>query len=121
MPPPVPELPSFHTVSAVMAPFDTVMFVPPQPLAQGLEAGKSTCAFPSLTPSVARLSPAATKTDTLTEAASWSALVIVCIACAVQLDSGPPQLIEMTDGPLVESWVAVVTASTKPASVFGVK
>ena len=41
--------------------------------------------------------------------------------CAVHVDSGPPQLMEMTDGLLVVSWIAVVMASRKPASVFGLK
>ena len=41
--------------------------------------------------------------------------------CEVQLDSGPPQLMEMIDGLFVWSCAAVVTASMKPASVFGAK
>jgi len=43
------------------------------------------------------------------------------IACWVQDDSGPPQLIEMTDGLFVVSWIAEVIASRNPASVFGAK
>ena len=39
----------------------------------------------------------------------------------VQEDSGPPQLIEMTEGLFVVSWIAVVIASRKPASVLGAK
>jgi hypothetical protein len=36
---------------------------------------------------------------------------MVCIDCDVQLDSGPPQLIEITEGLLVVSWIAVLIAS----------
>src|ERR1700733_368525 len=54
-------------------------------------------------------------------AAAWNASSMAVIACAVQVDSGPPQLMEMTDGRLVVSWIAVVMASRKPASVLGLK
>ena len=54
-------------------------------------------------------------------AAAWNAESNAVIACCVQDDSGPPQLIEMTDGLFVVSWIAVVIASRKPASVLGAK
>ncbi len=43
------------------------------------------------------------------------------IACAVHDDSGPPQLMEITEGLCVVSCTAVVIASRKPASVLGAK
>ena len=95
--------------------------VPPQPTTYGLDAGKSTCALPSPTPSVARLSPLAANTVTPSVAASLSAAVIAASACAVHVDSAEPQLIEMTDGRFVVSWTAVLIASTKPWLVFGAK
>jgi hypothetical protein len=54
-------------------------------------------------------------------AAAWNAESKAVMACCVQDDSGPPQLIEMTEGLFVVSWAAVVIASRKPASVFGAK
>ena len=54
-------------------------------------------------------------------AAAWNASSMAVMDCEVQVDSGPPQLMEMTDGLLVVSWIAVVMASRKPASVFGLK
>ncbi len=54
-------------------------------------------------------------------AAAWNAWSNAVIACWVQVDSGPPQLIEITEGLLVVSWIAVVTASRNPASVLGAK
>src|SRR5579871_3308038 len=98
MPPPLPLLPSFQTDSALMRLAATLMRVPPQPMAAGLDAGKSTCALPSLTPSVARLSPEATNTDTLSALASCKTLFMDWTACCVQLDSALPQLIEITEG-----------------------
>jgi hypothetical protein len=58
---------------------------------------------------------------TPTAAAAWQAAFSAVYACAVQVDSGPPQLIEITLGLFVESCTAVVTASMNPWSVFGVK
>ena len=43
------------------------------------------------------------------------------IAWPVQADSGPPQLIEITDGRLTVSWTALLIASRKPRSVLGAK
>src|SRR5207253_8779220 len=81
-PPPVarPPGPSFHTVSADTAPVAvfTRRVVPPQASACGLDAGKSACAFPSLTRSPLPLSPAAVVTVTPSAAASanaWSSAV----------------------------------------------
>jgi hypothetical protein len=54
-------------------------------------------------------------------AAVWNAESNAVIACCVQEDSGPPQLIETTEGLFVASWIAVVIASRKPASVLGAK
>ena len=42
-------------------------------------------------------------------------------ACCVQEDSGPPQLMETTEGLSLVSCTAVVSASRKPWSVLGVK
>ena len=59
-PPPVALLGfSFQTVSAEILPAEATSLVPPQPRAYGLEAGKSTCALPSVSPSPEPLSPAA--------------------------------------------------------------
>jgi hypothetical protein len=70
MPPPLPPPLLFQTLSPLsLAPL-VFSLVPPQPTTQGLEAGKSTCALPSLTPSVARPSPEAAKTETPASAAS---------------------------------------------------
>jgi hypothetical protein len=52
---------------------DTVSLVPPQPSANGLDAGKSTCGLPSVTPSAEPLSPAAQQTVTPRLAAAWKA------------------------------------------------
>src|SRR5271168_2533769 len=94
MPPPLapPLAPSFHTVSLAMLLCAARRLVPPQASANGLEAGKSTWSAPSLTPSEEPLSPDATHTVMPMVAAAWSASSMAVIACAVQLDSGPPQL-----------------------------
>ena len=83
--------------------------------------GEVDVCWPSVTPSVEPLSPAATVMVTPRAAADWQAASSAVMACAVQLDSGPPQLMEMTLGLLVVSWTAVVMASMKPWSVLGVK
>ena len=87
---------SFHTTSDVMVlPLPTSL-VPPQARTCGLEAGKSTLL--PVAPSVEPLSPAATVMVMPRAAADWHAASSALIACAVQLDSGPPQLIEITLG-----------------------
>ena len=103
-PPPLapPWVPSFHTTSCVMVCPDAVSLVPPHASTYGLEAGKSTT-LPPPTPSLEPLSPEATQTVTPIVAAACSALLNACSDCAVHEDSGPPQLIEMTDGLLVVS------------------
>src|SRR5664280_2644524 len=53
--------------------------------------------------------------------ADWNASSIAVIACPVHDDSGPPQLIEITEGLFVASWTAVVMAFRNPASVFSAK
>src|SRR5580692_1825603 len=106
MPPPVaPSLlaSSFHTVSMVMELPEATSFVPPQAKTLGLDAGKSTWLRLSVTPSVEPSSPAATQTVTPMAAAAWKASSIEVIACCVQEDSGPPQLMETIDGLLVLS------------------
>src|SRR5208282_6372960 len=121
MPPPVaPSLlaSSFHTASFVMVLPDATSCVPPQASTLGLDAGKSTWFRPSVTPSVDPSSPAATQIVTPMAAADWNASSMDVMACCVQLDSGPPQLMESTEGLLVLSWIAVVIALRKPASVF---
>src|SRR5262245_19602274 len=121
-PPPVAlSADSFQTTSLEIVFPEAVSSVPPQPKTKGLDAGKSTCAFPSSTPSPEPLSPDAQQTVTPKAAAvcnDWSNEVI---ACAVQLLSGPPQLIEITDGLFVVSWIAMVMASKKPLSVLCAK
>ena len=95
--------------------------VPPQPSAYGLEAGKSTCCWPSLTPSVLPLSPAATHTVMPSAAASDMAAFIADSPCAVHESSDCPQLIEMAIGAGL-ACAASEIASTKPWSpLFGAK
>src|SRR5262245_27700210 len=55
---------SFQTVSLVIVDPDPTSFVPPQPSAKGLDAGKSACCFPSPAPSCEPLSPDAQQTVT---------------------------------------------------------
>src|SRR5436853_4391633 len=73
-PPPVAPSPgSFHTTSLLMVvPVDD-RFVPPHPRTKLLEAGKSTWGWPSCTPSLEPLFPAAQHTVTPRAAASWNA------------------------------------------------
>lgn len=54
-------------------------------------------------------------------AADWQAWSSAVIDCCVQEDSGPPQLMEMTEGLLAVSCMAVEMASMKPWSVLGAK
>ena len=123
-PPPVaPSLAavSFQTTSLVIVEPEPSSLVPPQQRTLGLEPGKSTWLAPSVTPSVEPLSPAATVMVTPSAAAAWQAASSAFADCAVQVDSGPPQEMEMTEGLLVVSWTAVEMASMKPWSVLGVK
>src|SRR5262245_15187492 len=108
---------------------DPTSFVPPQHSAEGLEPGKSAWARPSGTSpnwaswsgfsSPEPASPAAQQTDTPSAAADWNAWSNAVIACWVQFFSGLPQLIEITDGLLVVSWIAIVMASRNPLVVLG--
>src|SRR5271155_3251599 len=104
-PPPVapPSAPSFQTVSLVTVPLDESSVVPPQARTLGLEEGKSTLLEPSLTPSLEPSSPEATVMVTPRAAPSCATWSKVVISWLVQPDSGPPQLMEMTDGLLVVS------------------
>src|SRR5581483_1827064 len=100
-PPPLAPLvasPSFHTSSLAMAVPLAWRLVPPQARAYELEAGKSTWLPPSVSPSLEPLSPEATHTVMPIAAAAWKAWSMAVIACCVQVDSGPPQLIEITEG-----------------------
>src|SRR5215813_5967145 len=81
MPPPVPTPSEFQTCSSLILPAATSMTVPPQPTTYGLEAGKSTCACPSFSPSVARLSPDAANTVTPRCAASRRAAAMTRRPC----------------------------------------
>src|SRR6516165_6277642 len=102
MPPPVAlSDDSFQTTSLEILPPLAVSLVPPQASAKGLDAANSTCAFPSPTPSPEPLSPDAQQTVTPRAAAVCKAWSNEFIACAVQLLSGPPQLMEMTEALLV--------------------
>ena len=85
-----------------MAFFEDCRLLPPQASANGLEAGKSTCSPPPLTPSDEPLSPDAMQTVIPKVAAVWKASSMAVIACEVQVDSAPPQLMEMMEG----LWVA---------------
>src|SRR5579883_1865887 len=98
MPPPVapPKGRSFHTTSPEILFFDEFSLVPPQASTKGLDAGKSTCDKPSSTPSDDPSSPAATQTVIPSADAFWNAWLNASSDCVVQLDSVPPQLIEMT-------------------------
>src|SRR5262249_7153528 len=122
-PPPVapPLAPAFQTTSLLIALPLTSRCVPPHARTYRDAAGKSTCAWPSLTPSPEPLSPEAQQTVTPSAAASWNAWSNAWSAWAVQADSGAPQLIERTDGVWRWSCIAVVIASRKPRSVFGAK
>src|ERR1700731_2726568 len=92
--------------------------VPPQARMWGLEEGKSAWFWPSVTPSLEPLSPAAAVMVIPRAAADWQAASSAFIACAVQLDSAAPQLMEMTLGLLTVSWTAVAMGSMKPWSVL---
>ena len=123
-PPPVapPLDPSFQTVSADTAPVAvfTRRLVPPQASACGLDAGKSAWAFPSVPRSPLPLSPAAAVTVTPSAAASANAWSSAVRAWPVQESSDWPQLMLTTVG-VGLACTAVVTASTKPRSLFGAK
>src|SRR5258708_3906867 len=54
-------------------------------------------------------------------AASWHTASKACIAWGVQEDSGPPQLIETTEGLRCVSCTASEIAWRKPSSVLGAK
>ncbi len=94
--------------------------MPPQASACGLEAGKSACGWPSVPRSALPLSPAATVTVTPSAAASAKAWSSAVRAWAVQESSDWPQLMLTTVG-VGLACTAVVTASTKPRSLFGAK
>src|ERR1700722_19356030 len=104
-PPPLapPLAPSFHTTSPLIAVVVALRLVPPQASAKELEAGKSAGSAPSVTPSLEPLSPEAMHTVIPKDAAAWKASSMAAMACDVQVDSAPPQLMEMTDGLLVVS------------------
>src|SRR5580700_7892813 len=124
-PPPAPSLDasSFQTTSELTAPVDgsASSLVPPQPSAYGLDAGKSACCWPSVTPSVLPLSPAAAHTVMPRAAASDIAWFIADSPCAVHESSDCPQLIEIAIGAGV-ACAASEIASTKPWSpLFGPK
>ncbi len=72
--------------------------MPPHASACGLEAGKSVCGWPSVTPSPLPLSPAATVTVTPSAAPSAMALSSAVIDWPVQELSGPPQLMLTATG-----------------------
>ena len=121
-PPPVaPPSMSFHTTSERSLFPDAVMRVPPQVSTHGLEAGKTTCACPSPTPSVTPLSPAAVRTVMFLSAAARNTSSIRVIASLVQLLSVAPQVTTSTDGAFPSSATAEEIASTKPWSVLGAK
>ena len=100
-PPPVAPSPfasSFQVVSLAIVLPARVSVVPPHPIAPGADAGKSTSRAPEVDPSVAPWSPAATRIVIPIVAASSKADSKAERAWAVQVSSGPPQLIEITFG-----------------------
>src|ERR1700749_2196556 len=110
-PPPAPPWsPSFHTTSSATPFAFAVRLVPPHASTYGLDAGKSTWFLPSWAPSLEPLSPDATHTVTPIAAADCNTSLNALCDCAVHVDSGPPQLIEITDGLLVSSWAAPLPA-----------
>ena len=124
-PPPAPSFAavSFHTTSELITPVDgsASSLVPPQASACGLDAGKSTCTWPSLTASPLPLSPEATHTVMPSTAASAIAASMAERPWAVQESSDWPQLIEMAMGAGL-ACAASEIASTKPWSpLFGAK
>src|SRR5438128_2514744 len=85
MPPaPAEPGPSFHTDSQTITPFLAITRVPPQPVTFGLDAGKSTCAKPSLPSSLDPSSPAAQRMVMFRWAACSNAELILLIAVRVQ-------------------------------------
>src|SRR5712672_310980 len=104
-PPPLapPAAPSFHTVSLRTSPLTACRLVPPHASTCGLEAGKSTCRPASPTPPLDPLSPEATHTVIPISAAAWNAPSSADMAWGVHDASGPPQLIEMTEGLFLSS------------------
>ena len=95
--------------------------MPPQPSANGLDAGKVDVRL-AVADAVGRAVVARGAADRDAHAAAaWNAWSNCVIACAVQFDSAAPQLIEITDGLLTLSCTAVVIASRKPWFVFGAK
>src|SRR5262249_58889240 len=108
-PPAPPRSPSFQTCSLLMVVPDPSNFVPPQARAKGLEDGKSVCGFLSLKRlpcasvngrSEEPLSPEAQQIVTPSVAASWRIRLKALRYCCVEKggSSGPPQLIEITEG-----------------------
>src|SRR5580704_520018 len=121
-PPAPPDAPSFHTTSFEIWPLAAASLVPPQANANGLEAGKSACGFPSQSPlmSAEPLSPEATHTVTPIAVASRMASFNPSRNCLDPTgSSGPPQLMEITDGLRTVSCAAALTASINPFVVFG--
>src|SRR3546814_90542 len=108
-------------VSLDGSPSEARRLVPPQASTYGLAAGKSTWLPPSATPSPAPLSPDAAHTVTPITAAAFNASLNARIACAVQEDSGPPQLIEITEGLFLSSCTAALMAPINPASLLSEK
>src|SRR5580658_6808057 len=111
-PPPVappPDAWSFQTTSDWRWPLLAVSAVPPQPSTCGLDAGKSTLL--PLSPSEEPLSPAATVIVMPRAAADWQVVSMLLMAVCDQVDSGPPQEMEMTLGLFLASWIAVEMAS----------
>ena len=124
-PPPAPSLAavSFQTTSELIVPAEgfAMSLVPPQARACGLDAGKSTCGFPSVTALPLPLSPEATHTVMPIAAASAIAASIAARPWAVHESSDCPQLIEIAMGAGVAEAAAEI-ASTKPWSpLFGAK
>ena len=105
---------------AMAEPF-AISRVPPHARANGLDAGKSTCALPSHRRggiSAAPSSPLAAHTVTPSMAASCNTWLNCCWNPCALGSSGPPQEIEMIVGLFSSSCTALVKASIKPSEVL---
>ena len=103
------------------SPLGSSRVVPPQPVTNGLEAGKSTWFWPSVAPSLEPLSPEAAKTVTPSAVASSNAWLSASRPPADQSASEAPQLMETTLGLFCVSWMAAFTQSRKPWSLLAPK
>src|SRR5271170_1317241 len=126
---------SFQVFSLNVEPLTFEIIVPPHEVTQGSEAGKSTYAYPFVTPldvnvwppfvvpstsSSEPQSPDALKTVTPIMAADWNASSTMFMLAGVQSTSGLPQDMEMTEGLFALSLTAaVIVAIQSPPVAYG--